>query len=101
MAVVDGVRLIGQYHVVAINRGTKQGLEVRPCAGHRRTGRSGARQALQRAPQSGAFGRGDNVALPSERAGTLLVFKTYDRMSYGLVVEPLARCASPTHVRRP
>ena len=27
------------------------------------------------------------VKLPDERTGTLLVFKVYDRMSYGLVVE--------------
>ena len=27
MAVVDGVTMIGQYQVVAINRGSKQGLE--------------------------------------------------------------------------
>jgi hypothetical protein len=26
------------------------------------------------------------VQLPNERAGTLLVFKTYEHMSYGLVV---------------
>ena len=26
------------------------------------------------------------VKLPNERAGTLLVFKVYDRMSYGLIV---------------
>jgi hypothetical protein len=26
------------------------------------------------------------VRLPTERAGTLLVFKSYDDMSYGLVV---------------
>ena len=35
-------------------------------------------------------GRGDNVQLPSERAGTLLVFKTYERVSYGLVVNATA-----------
>ena len=26
------------------------------------------------------------VRLPDERAGTMLVFKVYDRMSYGLIV---------------
>ena len=32
------------------------------------------------------FGRGRAIQLPDERAGTLLVFKSYDHMSYGLVV---------------
>jgi len=29
---------------------------------------------------------GDHVQLPYERAGTLIVFKVYDRISYGLVI---------------
>ena len=29
----------------------------------------------------------EKVTLPDEKAGTLMVFKTYDRMSYALVME--------------
>ena len=29
---------------------------------------------------------GDEVQLPYERAGTLIVFKVFDRISYGLVI---------------
>ena len=29
---------------------------------------------------------GDKVQLPYERAGTLIVFKVFDRISYGLVI---------------
>ena len=32
----------------------------------------------------------DTVRLPDERSGTILLFKVYDRMSYGLVVESIA-----------
>jgi hypothetical protein len=28
-----------------------------------------------------------NVQLPDERTGTFMVFKTFDRMSYGLIME--------------
>ena len=28
-----------------------------------------------------------NVRLPDERTGTFMVFKTFDRMSYGLIME--------------
>jgi hypothetical protein len=28
-----------------------------------------------------------NVALPSERTGTFMVFKTFDNISYGLIME--------------
>ena len=31
--------------------------------------------------------RGGKVTLPDEKEGTIMVFKTYDRISYGLVME--------------
>jgi hypothetical protein len=34
-----------------------------------------------------AFGAGEAVKLPDEQAGTVMVFKVYDRIAYGLVME--------------
>jgi hypothetical protein len=74
MSVIDGVRLIGQYDVVLINRGTIDRIgEV-------------ARDAGVGEDAAFGFGAGRSVRLPDERAGTLLLFKSYDHMSYGLVV---------------
>jgi len=89
--VVGGTDLVGQFYVVAINRGKRHGVEpgnvlavdqegevVRDLYGN---GRSIANNQngfnTQFVPR---------VKLPNERAGTLLVFKTYDRISYGLIV---------------
>jgi hypothetical protein len=87
--VVDGVTVIGQYQVVIINRGKRQGLEP----GHVLAvwtrgdsvpdrGRSGLHETNQ---FTDPFQR--NVRLPSERAGTFMVFRAYADMSYGLVVD--------------
>jgi len=90
MAVVDGVSLIGQYQVVAVNRGTKHGLESGHVLAISQQGEVVNDKLCNRYGNFWCRGRGDNVQLPSERAGTLLVFKTYERVSYGLVVNATA-----------
>lgn len=131
ISVVDGVSQIGQYQVVVINRGRRDGLEpghvmavyqrgekivdklARPPAdaeGERPTrieldpakqgGAEGFAQAatdLVVAIQEGLAGVVDAVnphpkpyqlvKLPDVRAGTVMVFRPFERMSYALVME--------------
>ena len=74
--VEDGVRNAGAFDVVAINRGDRDGLQA------------GDTLAI--------FKRGDvtkdrvadqHVQLPDERIGLLMVFYTYEKMSFGLVMQ--------------
>jgi LysM repeat protein len=99
MAVVDGVLLIGQYQVVAINRGTTHGLEPGHVLAVDDAG-DVVRTPCRRNWSDWCVG-GNKVRLPDERAGTLLVFKTYERMSYGLIVSAVAPVRIADHVRNP
>jgi hypothetical protein len=85
MSVIDGVRLIGQYDVVLINRGTQDGIGAGDVLAIDRIGEV-ARDSGVGEDAAFGFGAGRSVRLPDERAGTLLLFKSYDHMSYGLVV---------------
>jgi hypothetical protein len=76
ISVVGGVTQIGQYMVVVLNRGERDGLAV----GDVLTVWQAGRKVDDR------FG-GGRVRLPDEEAGTLMVFKVYDRIGYGLVME--------------
>jgi LysM domain len=86
IAVNDGVNIIGQYQVIAINRGRSDGLEPGDVLAIWQRG--------EKAPDRGGRTFGDDanrtfvpkVQLPEERAGTFMVFKTYAEMSYGLVM---------------
>ncbi len=80
MAVVDGVSQIGQYHVVILNRGERDGLEV----GHVLTVWQAGKETKD--PYSSGIIK-KKVRLPDERAGTLMIFRSYDRISYGLIME--------------
>ena len=76
ISVVGGVSQIGQYMVVVLNRGSNNGLSVGDVLTVFQTGEE----------VKDRFG-GGTVRLPEEEAGTVMIFKTYDRISYGLVME--------------
>ena len=101
VAVMDGVELIGQYTVVAINRGTKHGLETGHVLAIDVKGEVVNDKLCNRFGNFWCRGRGDDVRLPSERAGTLLVFKTYPNMSYGLVVDATGAMRVADYVHGP
>lgn len=76
MSVIGGVTQIGQYQVVVLNRGTAQGLAV-----------GDVLTVFQAGQEIDDRVSGGKVRLPEEEAGTIMVFKTYDRISYALVME--------------
>lgn len=82
ISVYDGVTQIGQYNVVTLNKGERDGLEP----GHVLT----VYQRGKRVLDSVAEKRGEDdpyVTLPEERAGTLMVFRTYEKVSLGLIMD--------------
>lgn len=92
--IVDGMTQIGQYEVVLINRGARDGL----APGHVLS----VWQAGQRVADTINPGFLDHkVQLPDERAGTLMVFKTYDRLSYALVMTTEVPIHTLDKVRNP
>jgi LysM repeat protein len=89
--VVGATDLVGQFYVVAINRGKRHGIEPGSVLAVDQAGEvvrdlyAGGRSITN---SMNGFNTQfvPHVRLPDERAGTLLVFKVYDRMSYGLIV---------------
>lgn len=88
IAVLDSVTLIGQYNIVAINRGARDGVGPGTVLAIDEAGDVVADRgpASYDKTERNFLGFTKSVQLPTERAGTLLVFKTYDNMSFGLVV---------------
>jgi len=87
MAVSDGMTVIGQYEVVAINRGVRDGLVPGNVLAVFKAG-----EVVRDEEKHGFLGGSadffdQKVRLPDERDGTMMVFKTFDRMSFGLIME--------------
>jgi LysM repeat protein len=87
IAVADGVNTIGQYQVVAINRGARDGLTPGNVLAVFHAGALVADNAKKGPLGSTHKMFSEKVRLPDERSGTFMVFKTYDRLSYGLIME--------------
>ena len=88
--VVAGTDLAGQFEVVVINRGKRHGLEPGSVLAVDQAG-DVVRDLYRDGHKIGdTVGVGTSFApkvqLPDERTGTLLVFKTYDRVSFGLII---------------
>ena len=94
ISVVDGVYQIGQYQVVVINRGTRDGLEP----GHVLTVWEAGEKVRDR-HASGLLPR--KVRLPDERTGVSMVFRTYERVSYALIMEATSEIHVFDKVRNP
>lgn len=90
MAVVGGMQQIGQYQVVVMNRGITHGLAV-----------GDVLTVWQKGGVVKDRIEGGKVRLPDEQAGTVMVFKTYDRISYGLVMEATEALHVLDYVRNP
>lgn len=79
IAVVDGVSQIGQYQVVALNRGTREGVDVGTVFEIYQTGDHIVDQVSKE--------RNASIKLPDEKAGILMVFRTFEKVSFGLIMK--------------
>jgi hypothetical protein len=105
IAIVDSETLIGQYNIVAINKGAHDGVVPGTVLAIDQAGDvvndRGPASYAEATSDRNLLGLAKTVQLPSERAGTLLVFKSYDDMSYGLVVGSSAPMRIADVVRNP
>jgi hypothetical protein len=90
---------IGQYQVVVVDKGRADGVAVGNVFGVYESGTvvidkiGTGEKKYNNAPLMEYLGKpksaGERVTLPEVRAGVLMVFRTFDRVSYGLVMEAL------------
>jgi nucleoid-associated protein YgaU len=86
ISVFDGVSQVGQYQIVVINRGTREGVEV----GHVLMVLAAGKTIEDTVTaEKDAF-----VTLPDQFAGGAMVFKTYEKVSYVIVM----KASLPIHV---
>jgi hypothetical protein len=92
ISVYGGVNEAGQYSIVSLNLGSQNGLEI------------GHVLALQRnrvVVQRDENGNKENVRVPNERYGLVFVFRTFERISYALVMQSDGSVKINDFIRKP
>lgn len=90
IAVEGGISQVGKYDVVVINRGEREQMAVgNVLAVYKRGGF--VKDRIKK----------DLVKLPDERAGLVMVFRTFEKLSLGLVLEADRPLATKDLVRNP
>ncbi len=90
MSVEGGLSQVGRMDVVTINRGQREGLQIgNVLAIYKNSGFVKDRVT------------GEVVKLPDEKAGLLMVFRTFEKMSFALVLEASRPLKVEDLVRRP
>ncbi|MDY6941443.1 MAG: LysM peptidoglycan-binding domain-containing protein [Pseudomonadota bacterium] len=90
IAVYNAVAQVGQYQVVSLNRGARDGLANGHVLAVYQPGGT-AKDPLTR----------KHVELPDLRAGEVMVFRTYDRVSYALVMRSTRSIYEHDYLRMP
>lgn len=90
IAVEGGVTQVGKFNVVMINKGEREGLQIGNVMAIFKAGEV-VRDRV----------RGGKVTLPDERAGLLMVFRTFEKMSFALVLESDRPLSVRDKVRNP
>jgi nucleoid-associated protein YgaU len=90
IAVEGGVTQVGKMAVVVINRGDREGMQI---------GNVLAVYKLGGVVKDRV--KGDVVTLPDERAGLMMIFRTFEKLSLGIVLEADRPLAVKDLVRNP
>lgn len=93
ISVVDGVTQIGQFNVVALDLGERDGMEI----GH--VLRVFQQGDVIKDPVSSKYGK--TVRLPDEEAGVVMIFRTFEKVSFGLIMSATRPIHVNDYVRTP
>ncbi|MBE9568151.1 MAG: LysM peptidoglycan-binding domain-containing protein [Proteobacteria bacterium] len=79
ISLYDALFGVAQYQIIVINKGERDGMEV----GHLLATFSNGETVRDRFDKR----RSEPVKLPNERSGLVIIFKTFDQVSYALTLE--------------
>jgi hypothetical protein len=95
ISIFDSVSQVGQYQAVVINRGAREGLQVGHVVSILRAGETVKDEVLAGEYEDSYFNTRDEsyenrnatVDLPDEFSGVAMIFKVFEKVSYGIILK--------------
>ncbi|VAW73020.1 Uncharacterized protein with LysM domain, COG1652, partial [hydrothermal vent metagenome] len=101
ISLFDAISSIAKYQIAVINRGSLSGLEVGHLLATYKKGVLARDHFLTRAGMSRADAQQLEIQLPDERSGIMMVFKVFDKVSYGLILKSTRTISKLDRVDKP
>jgi hypothetical protein len=79
VTLLDAISMLGQYQTLAINLGSRDGVETGNILQIKRPGKA----IPDKAEEDPTF----RVKLPDERIGMAMIIRSFEKMSYALIME--------------
>lgn len=101
ISLFDAISSIAKYQIAVINRGSNDGMEVGHLLATYQAGGYARDRFLDRTSQKRGDEKKLDILLPDERSGIMMLFKVFDRVSYGLVLQSTRSISRNDRVEKP
>ena len=93
VSLLDAISQVGQHQTIAVNLGLRDGVETGNVLNIHRIGKV----VTDKSEEDPAF----RVKLPDERIGTIMIIRSFEKMSYALIMEADSPVSSRDYVKSP
>ena len=93
ISLLDAISQVGQYQTIAVNLGVRDGVETGNVLNIHRVGKI----IPDKAEEDPAF----RVKLPDEKIGTIMIIRSFEKMSYALIMEAARPVSEKDYIKSP
>jgi hypothetical protein len=93
ISLLDAISQVGQHQTIAVNLGTRDGVETGNVLDIHRVGKT----IPDKAEEDPAF----RVKLPDEKIGIIMIIRSFEKMSYALIMEADSPVSEKDYVKTP
>ncbi len=101
ISLFDSISSIAKYQIAVINRGSNHNLEIGHLLATYQAGGLARDRFLDRTSRNRDDDDRLEILLPDERSGLMMIFKVFDKVSYGLILKSTRRISKLDRVDKP